>query len=88
MKTRIPGFQPRTFEEMSQWFGHLYSSGLLYHPDDPAETIVRVNSGDRLFSDEEAIKLNQYLAWMFRQFGDGVYEAAYSYFHHWMPGAT
>lgn len=88
MNTRIPTFQPQTCEEMSQWFGHLYSSGLLYHPDDPAETIVRIDSGIRLFSDKEAIELNQMLARMFEQFGDEVYEASYRYFHHWMHGAA
>ncbi len=72
MSIRIPTFQPQTFDEMSQWFGQLYSSGLLYHPDDPAESIVRIEGGGRLFSDQEALALNQTVAGMFAQFGDRV----------------
>lgn len=86
MAIRVPTLQPQTLDEMNQWFGQLYSSGLLYHPDDPAETIVRIEDGSRLFSDQEALVLNLAVTRMFAQFGDGVYEAADRYFRHWLHG--
>lgn len=86
MHARLPAFHPHTFEDMSLWFRCLYFSGLLYHPDDPADAIVHIDSEVRLFSDPEARTLNQTITQMFERFGDAVYEAAYPCFHHHLHG--
>lgn len=85
MKSRIPRFQPRNIGEVYRWFAEIYVAGLLYHPDEPAETIV-CDEG-RLFTDEEAAVLNRIMHNMFSRFGDQVYEVACIYFHHAIHGA-
>lgn len=75
----IPHFTPTTAEEMNLWFLQMYNAGLLYHPDDAAETILLTRDGSRLFSDAEAAVLNGMLAAMFARFGNQVYDAAWQY---------
>jgi hypothetical protein len=87
VKSGITRFQPRSISDVYRWFAELYVAGLLYHPDDPAETIMDGSTpGERLFSDEEAAFLNRTMDRMFERFGDRVHDVAYEYFMHAMHG--
>lgn len=37
---RIPDFPEPTCCGLRRWFRHMFAADLLYHPDEPAETIV------------------------------------------------
>jgi len=53
---------------------------LLFHPDDPPEEIILIDSGELVFSASECEKLNKILDNMFQQFDEKVYDAAYPFF--------
>lgn len=65
---------------MNLWFSLMFESNLLFHPDDAPESIVSINTGERLFSDGECVRIKEILSTMFNNFGDQVYEAAYPCF--------
>ena len=78
--SRIPEYQTPTFAGMRAWFKAMAKRGLLFHPDDPPDTIVSIRSGKRFFTQDECLKLDPIMHRMFRRFGDRVYEAAYPVF--------
>ena len=80
-KPRIPNLSNKSFFAMNRWFNKMYLAGLLYHPDDPAETIVNVASGKPTFTPEECIELNKAIGLMFDHHGDKVYEVGLMYAH-------
>ena len=86
MKSRIPRFQPRTIGDVHRWFAEMDAAGLLYHPDEPAETIVLITSDQRMFTDEESVALNRIVGGMFKRFGDRVYEVGAIFFMHRVHG--
>lgn len=85
---RIPAPANDSFKAMSDWFGVLYSSEMLFHPDDPPEHIYWNESNIRAFTDVEAEILRGILEHLFVIHGDSVYEAAYPYFMDWMHGSN
>ena len=78
--SRIPNYSDHSFNGMRLWFATMSERGLLFHPDDPADKIIEIATGEPLFSPAESSKANEVLASMFGQFGDDVYEAAYPAF--------
>ena len=82
MKTtsRIPEAPGSSYAAMNRWFYKIYLTGLLYHPDHPAETIVQIATGEPSFTPEECVKLNEAVAVMFEHHGDDVYECGLKYF--------
>ena len=70
---RIPDFPEPSRCGMRCWFRPLHEAGSLYHPDDLAETIVRIGTGELTFSPEESIQLNAAVNAMFAVHGDAVY---------------
>lgn len=80
--SRIPDFANKSHEGMSRWFSEMALRGLLFHPEDSAESIIHVATGEPLFRPDECTKLDTIMADMFDRFGDDVCEAAYPVFMH------
>lgn len=51
----------------------MHNAELLYHPDEPAETIVRADTGEASFTAEECVQLNAAVDSLFASHGDLVY---------------
>lgn len=78
--SRIPDFTDKSHEGMSLWFSEMSLRGLLFHPEDRAESIIHISSGERMFRPDECAKLDVIMDEMFDRFGDEVCEAAYPVF--------
>jgi len=78
--SRIPEYTDQSFDGMLIWFATMSKRGLLFHPDDPAETIQDIATGKSTFSPGESGKAQDILDTMFHLHGDKVYEAAYPVF--------
>ena len=81
IKPRIPALPNKSFFAMNRWFYKMHLAGLLYHPDDPAETIINLANGQPAFTPEECVQLNQSVNLMFVHHGDKVYDVGLHYFH-------
>jgi hypothetical protein len=81
IKTRIPALPGKSYFAMVRWFNKMYLAGLLYHPDEPAEAIINIASGQPTFTPEECTELNKAVELMFANHGDKVYEVGLKYFH-------
>ena len=79
-QSRIPSIQGNSFTSMREWFGEMYEKRLLFHPDDPPETIIVINTNLPMFTKDESHRLSQVLDLFFARFGNRVYDAAYPYF--------
>ena len=79
--SRIPEVPNRSYFAMNRWFYKMYLAGLLYHPDDPAENIVQIATGEPTFTSEECVKLNKAVDLMFEHHGDAVYDCGLKYFY-------
>lgn len=79
--SRIPTLPNKSYFAMNRWFYKMYLAGLLFHPDDPPETIVDIQSGERVFTDAECDELNIAIKALFTYHGDAVYECGLKYFH-------
>jgi len=78
--SRIPDYSDQSFDGMLYWFASMSERELLFHPDDPANEIYDIATGEPTFSPTESRKANAILGTMFNRFGDEVYEAAYPIF--------
>ena len=78
--SRVPDCSDKSFDGMLHWFATMSERGLLFHPDDPAEEIYAIATGEATFSPAESLQANEILKAMLNQFGDKVYEAAYPIF--------
>lgn len=81
IQMRIPAVPNKSFFAMNRWFYKMYLAGLLYNPDDPAETIINLADGQPMFTPEECLELNRAVGSMFEHHGDKVYEVGLHYFH-------
>ena len=79
-QSRIPAVSGDSADSMNVWFGELWERGLLFHPDDPPETIISLATDTPLFSMDEARSATQIIDSFFTRFGDAVYDAAYPHF--------
>lgn len=77
---RIPAVQDFTLNGMAAWFAQLDTCDLLFHPDDPPETLISLESGQPFFSAAEVSMLTDTIDCLFALHGDQVYEAAYPLF--------
>jgi hypothetical protein len=82
--SRIPDLPNNSFFAMNRWFYKMHLAGLLFHPDDSAEDIVEIKTGQPTFTAEECLKVNQAINRMFEFQGDKVYEVALKYVHQAM----
>jgi len=78
--SRIPDYSEHSFDGMLYWFASMSERGLLFHPDDPADEIYEIATGEATFTPAESLQANEILKAMFNQFGDKVYEAAHPIF--------
>ena len=78
--SRIPTVPNKSHFALNRWFYKMYLAGLLFHPDDPPETIENIQTGERTFTDEECVELNFAISKLFEYHGDAVYEYGLKYF--------
>lgn len=79
--SRIPEIPNSSYFAMNRWFYKMYLAGFLYHPDEPAENIIQIATGEPTFTSEECIELNKAVDLMFKHHGDAVYDCGIKYFH-------
>lgn len=80
-QSRIPKLHDTTFDGALLWFSEMQCGNLLFHPEDDPADIIRISSGERLFSDDEANELRFLLNELEESLGhEKVIEAAYPIF--------
>lgn len=79
---RIPAVRDESRYAMDAWFGEMANRGLLFHPDDPPETIEDINTGDRIFTDCECRELEQMLDRFIEKHGTAMYDVALHHAQH------
>jgi len=80
-QSRIPKLRDTTFDGALLWFSEMQCSNLLFHPEDDPADIIRISSGERLFSKDEVKELRFLLNELDEVVGhDKVIEAAYPIF--------
>lgn len=72
---RIPSLPSNSYFAMSRWFHQMQQAGLLYHPDERAESIVVIETGSPMFDSAECEMLDALMDQMFEVHGDAVYKA-------------
>ena len=77
--SRIPDPVNNSISAMDRWFSKMYTSGLLFHPEDCANDIIEIASGKPMFTSEECDNLEKILDAMFEKHGDKVCDVAYKY---------
>lgn len=80
-QSRIPKLHDTTFDGALLWFSEMQCSRLLFHPEDDPSDIVRISSGERLFSTDEVSELRFVLNELDEKLGhEKMIEAAYPIF--------
>jgi hypothetical protein len=77
--SRLPSFPNSSYFAMNRWFYKMYQANLLYNPDDPAENIVVIKTGEPTFSADECVELNKAVRFMFELHGEKVYDVCLHY---------
>lgn len=80
INSRIPQPAGMTPEDACGWFAAMRDAGLLFHPEDDPADIVRIESGEPLFTDTEVEELRAILERFLAVLGEGVCEAGYPVF--------
>jgi hypothetical protein len=57
MKTKTPNYI-NSVEEAKDFLRDLFNNGEAYNPEDDAIDVIKVDSGDRVFTDDEAEEMN------------------------------
>jgi len=80
-QSRIPKLHDTTFDGALLWFSEMQCCKLLFHPeDDPAE-IIRISSGEQMFSADEVNEVRFVLNELDEKLGhEKMIEAAYPVF--------
>ena len=73
--TSIPAVRSETLEEMEAWCHEMADRGLLFHPDDPPETIEHIETGTRMFTESECRELECILDRFLDLHGNALYDA-------------
>lgn len=77
-QSRIPKLHDATFDGALLWFSEMQCSNLLFHPEDDPADIIRISSGECLFSADEVNELRFVLNELEEGLGhEKVIEAAY-----------
>lgn len=80
-QSRIPKLRDTTFDGALLWFSEMQCSNLLFHPEDDPADIIRISSGERLFSNSEVKELRFLLNKLEEGIGhEKLIEAAYPIF--------
>lgn len=80
MESRIPAYDSGSPDGMLAWFSEMSARGLLFHPEEDPAQIVRIETGGRTFTDEEAGCIRLILGSMFTRHGDETIAACYPVF--------
>lgn len=78
--SRIPAYDRTNPDGMLIWFAEMAKRDLLFHPEDSASSIIRIDNGEPVFTREESKTVDATLAEMFSEHGDKVIEACYPVF--------
>lgn len=73
----IPPLDTVSFDAALLWFAEMQRRGLLFHPDDDPTDMILIATGEKLFSDQEAVEARAAIDQLFASLGETVYEAAY-----------
>ncbi len=77
-QSRITKLHDTTFDGALLWFSEMQCSNLLFHPEDDSADIIRISSGERLFSENEVNEIRFVLTELEEGLGhEKVIEAAY-----------
>lgn len=80
-QSRIPKLHDTTFDGALLWFSEMQCSKLLFHPEDDPADIIRISSGERMFSTDEVNELRFVLNELEEGLGhEKLIEAAYPVF--------
>lgn len=80
-QSRIPKLHDTTFDGALMWFSEMQCSKLLFHPEDDPADIIRISSGEQLFSADEVNELRFVLNELDEKLGhEKMIEAAYPIF--------
>ena len=80
-QSRIPKLRDPTFDSALFWFSEMQCSKLLFHPEDDPADIIKIASGEHLFTDGEVQELRFLLNELENDLGhDRLIEAAYPIF--------
>ena len=80
-QSRIPMLRDATFDGALLWFSEMQCSNLLFHPEDDPADIIRISSGERLFSEGGVKEVRFLLKELEEGIGhEKVIEAAYPIF--------
>lgn len=78
---RMPKLQDQSKDAMDRWFLEMAEAGLIFHPEDSAESIVKISDGKPFFSPEEAASAQRIMNDLYDRFGgDAVIDSAYPHF--------
>lgn len=81
--SRIPKLNDTTFDGALLWFSEMQCSNLLFHPEDDPADIIRISSGEQLFTNDEVSELRFVLNELEEGLGhEKVIEAVYPIFMH------
>lgn len=73
--TSIPVVRSETLEGMEAWCREMADRGLLFHPDDPPDTIEHIETRARMFAERECRELECILDRFLDQHGNALYDA-------------
>ena len=80
-QSRIPKLHDTTFDGALLWFSEMQCGKLLFHPEDDPADIIRISSGEQMFSIDEVNELRFVLNELEEGLGhEKVIEAAYPIF--------
>ena len=80
-QSRIPTLHDTTFDGALLWFAEMQCGKLLFHPEDDPADIIRISSGERMFSVDEVNELRFLLNVLDEKLGhEKMIEAAYPIF--------
>jgi len=72
--TRIPAVHSETLEGMDAWCREMADRGLLFHPDDPLETVEHIDTRAPMFTEPECRELECILDRFLERHGNALYE--------------
>ena len=73
--TSIPTVRSETLEGMEAWCREMADRGLLFHPDDPPDTIEHIETRARMFTEPECRELECTLDRFLDLHGNALYDA-------------
>lgn len=75
--SRIPRIAGTSKRAAFAWFTALHKRGLLFYLDNDPRDLFKISDDSRLFTDEEAIEVEQILQGLFARFGDELHALAF-----------